>query len=67
MYVRESFMQRVLKRGMDNESLFVHYNIIRRESPLRLILVLTTSSVVQTEFSTIPSFMNETNCRYISS
>ena len=54
MYVRESSMQRVLKRGMDNESLFVYYNVIRRESPLRLVLVLTTSSVVQTEFSARP-------------
>ena len=54
MGVRESFMQRVLKRGMDNESLFVYYNVIRRESPLRLVLVLTTSSVVQTELGTRP-------------
>ena len=45
-------MWRVVKRGMANESLFVYYNVIRRESPLRLVLVLTTSSVVQTEFST---------------
>ena len=52
MYVRESFMQRVLKRGMANESLFIYYKVIRRESPLRLVLVLTTSSVVQAEFST---------------
>ena len=50
MCVRESFMWWVLKRGMANESLFVYYNVIRRESPLRLVLVLTTSSVVQTEF-----------------
>ena len=42
-----------LKRGMGNESLIVYY-VIRRESPLRLVLVLTTSSVVQTEFSARP-------------
>ena len=32
----------------------LYYSVIRRESPLRLVLVLTTSSVVQTEFSARP-------------
>ena len=53
MCVRESSMWLALKRGMGNESLIVYY-VIRRESPLRLVLVLTTSSVVQTEFSARP-------------